>query len=73
MKQVLLAGTRPITMWMGDNVALGDTFAWKNEVFVVSSIYGTHVPSWGAEVRKTDRPHHNTQACVVLDHHGDSN
>ncbi len=82
MKQVLLAPqsnghTRPstvppITMWMPDDTSPGDTFLFKKKAWVVSAIYSTSFPSsLSTECRRTERPHRHTQACVVLDHHGD--
>lgn len=77
MKQVLLAGRNrntlpPIIMWAGDDTAVGDVFIWMKKEWVVSSVYSTSFPShMGRECKKSDRPHYNRQACVILDHHGD--
>lgn len=77
MKQVLLStveGNRrpPTRLWMDDCVGLGDVFLWRGRLCTVSAVYGTHF-STGTEARKTERPHRNQQAGIVLDHHAGSN
>jgi hypothetical protein len=57
---------------MDDCVGLGDVFLWRGRLCTVSAVYGTHF-STGTEARKTERPHRNQQAGIVLDHHAGSN
>lgn len=55
----------PATMWVPDDVSVGDVFNWNGERWGVSSIYSNHFPHSGLEVRKRERPRPNESPASV--------